>query len=62
MLVTLDGSDGHRDHTRIRDVTVAVAREAGIPVYLYCLARRLMARWAEIMTERDPGSRYLAPR
>ncbi len=60
VLVTLDGSDGHRDHARIRDVTVAVAREAGIPVYLHCLARRLMARWAAVMTERDPGSSYLA--
>ncbi len=60
VLVTLDASDGHRDHARIRDVTVAVAQEAGIPVYLYCLARRLMARWAAIMTERDPGSSYLA--
>ncbi len=60
MLVTLDASDGHRDHARIRDVTVEVARETGTPVYLYCLARRLMARWAAIMTERDPGSSYLA--
>ena len=59
VLVTLDASDGHRDHVRVRDVTVAVAREAGIPVFLSCLARRLMARWAEIMTERDPGSSYL---
>ena len=60
VLVTLDGSDGHRDHARVRDVTIAVGREAGVPVYLYCLARRLMARWAQIMTERDPGSSYLA--
>ena len=60
VVVTLDASDGHRDHARIRDVTVAVAREANIPVYLYCLARRLMARWAEVMTERDPDSDYLA--
>ena len=41
-------------------MTVAVGREADIPVYLYCLARRLMVRWAQIMTERDPGSSYLA--
>ena len=60
VVVTLDSSDGHRDHARMRDVTVAVAREARIPVYLYCLARRLMARWAEVMTERGPGSDYLA--
>jgi LmbE family N-acetylglucosaminyl deacetylase len=60
VVVTLDGSDGHRDHVRVRDVTLAVAREAGVPVYLYCLAQRLMARWAEVMTERNPGSSYLA--
>jgi LmbE family N-acetylglucosaminyl deacetylase len=60
VLVTLDASDGHRDHARIRDVTEQVGREEGIPVYLLCLARRLMARWATIMTERDPGSSYLA--
>jgi LmbE family N-acetylglucosaminyl deacetylase len=60
VLVTLDASDGHRDHARVRDVTVEVAQAAGIPVYLHCLARRLMARWAEVMTERDPGSSYLA--
>ena len=59
-LVTLDASDGHRDHARIRDVTLSVGRETGIPVYLSCLARRLMARWAAVMTERDPGSTYLA--
>ncbi|TAM93763.1 MAG: PIG-L family deacetylase [Jatrophihabitans sp.] len=28
VLVTLDASDGHRDHARIRDVTIAVARPA----------------------------------
>jgi LmbE family N-acetylglucosaminyl deacetylase len=60
VLVTLDATDGHRDHARVRDVTVQVARDAGIPVYLYCLSQRLMARWAAIMTERDPGSSYLA--
>jgi LmbE family N-acetylglucosaminyl deacetylase len=60
VLVTLDASDGHRDHARVRDVTEQVGREAGIPVFLLCLARRLMARWAAIMTERDPGSSYLA--
>jgi LmbE family N-acetylglucosaminyl deacetylase len=59
VLVTLDATDGHRDHARIRDVTLAVGREEGTPVYLYCLAQRLMARWAEVMTQRDPGSAYL---
>ena len=59
VLVTLDGSDGHRDHARIRDVTIAVGEELGTPVYLHCLARRLMRRWAERLAERDPGSSYL---
>jgi LmbE family N-acetylglucosaminyl deacetylase len=59
-VLTLDGSDGHRDHVRVRDVTLSVARETGVPAYLYCLAQRLMRRWAEVMTERNPGSSYLA--
>ncbi len=60
VLVTLDGSDGHRDHARVRDTTVAVGRELGIPVYLECLSRRLMAEWAAHMSAQDPGSSYLA--
>jgi LmbE family N-acetylglucosaminyl deacetylase len=59
VLVTLDASDGHRDHARIRDVTIELGRELGTPVYLYCLARRLMKRWADVMTELNPGSSYL---
>jgi LmbE family N-acetylglucosaminyl deacetylase len=59
VLVTLDGTDGHRDHVRIRDLTVDIGRREGIPVYLYCLARRLMARWAEVMSAKGLGSAYL---
>ena len=60
VVVTLDATDGHRDHARIRDVTVAVAREAGVPVYLHCLAQRFMRRWAELMAEGNPASPYLS--
>ena len=60
VLVTLDGSDGHRDHARIRDVTVRLAQELDLPVYLSCLSRTLMRQWAAWMTEQDPGSAYLA--
>jgi LmbE family N-acetylglucosaminyl deacetylase len=60
VLVTLDGSDGHRDHARVRDTTVAVGQELGIPVYLACLSRRLMGEWAAHMSAHDPGSSYLA--
>ena len=59
VLVTLDASDGHRDHARIRDITIDVGDELGTPVYLHCLARRLMRRWAERLAEQDPGSTYL---
>lgn len=60
VIVTLDGSDGHRDHARMRDVAVAVGHERGIPVWLHCLPRGLMRRWAEHMAGRDPDSPYLA--
>ena len=59
-LVTLDASDGHRDHARVRDVTLGLGAELGVPVYLLCLARRLMRTWAGLLAERDPGSDYLA--
>ena len=60
VLVTLDASDGHRDHARVRDVTRGIGAELGVPVYLLCLARRLMRQWAELLAARDPGSDYLA--
>ena len=60
VLVTLDGSDGHRDHGRVRDVVVQVAAERGIPVYLQCLARSVMKQWAEHMSQQHADSVYLA--
>ncbi len=60
VLVTLDGRDGHRDQVRVRDVTVALAHELGVPVYLYCLSRRLMRRWAAVVAEVQPDSTHLA--
>lgn len=59
VVVTLDASDGHRDHARIRDVTVAVARDLAVPrVYLSCLPRSLMRRWADEMRVLTPDSPY----
>jgi LmbE family N-acetylglucosaminyl deacetylase len=58
-LVTLDASDGHRDHVRMRDVTVAVAADRGLPVYLSCLPRSTMRRWAEHVAALDPELAYL---
>jgi LmbE family N-acetylglucosaminyl deacetylase len=60
VLVTLDASDGHRDHACVRDATVAVGAELGIDVWLHCLSRRLMRAWAQEMARQDPGSSYLA--
>jgi LmbE family N-acetylglucosaminyl deacetylase len=45
VVVTLDASDGHRDHAAVRDATLAaldvVERRPGA-TYLFCLARSLM--------------------
>jgi LmbE family N-acetylglucosaminyl deacetylase len=59
VLVTLDGSDGHRDHVVMREATLAVAREQATPVFLQCLARSLMDRWVAHMTEVQPDLIYL---
>lgn len=62
VVVTLDASDGHRDHARIRDATLmAVENGSWRPgrVYLHCLAQQLMRSWVEALRETDPGSQYL---
>ena len=59
VLVTLDGGDGHRDHAAVRDATTAVAGTFRLPVYLHCLPRSVMARWAEHTATVDPDSAYL---
>ena len=54
VVVTLDASDGHRDHAAIRDATLAAVDTAGAPTaatYLWCLARSSMTRWATHMRE-----------
>jgi LmbE family N-acetylglucosaminyl deacetylase len=62
VVVTLDGSDGHRDHAHIRDATLAAVGRATWQVervYLSCLPRSLMVRWAQYLSETNPGSNYL---
>lgn len=59
VLVTLDGSDGHRDHARVRDVTLSLAAATGVPAYLQCLPRSVMRRWADHMAAVDPELSYL---
>ena len=60
VMVTLDGSDGHRDHARVRDVAIEVAAERGVPIYLHCLPRSAMQRWAAHMSAEHADSAYLA--
>lgn len=60
VLVTLDGGDGHRDHLRMRDVTLELGAAHDLPVYLHCLPRSVMGRWAAHMAEVHPDSGYLA--
>ena len=63
VVVTLDASDGHRDHAAIRDATLAAVDTAQQPpaaTYLWCLARSSMARWAEHMRSTGGGDAYLA--
>jgi LmbE family N-acetylglucosaminyl deacetylase len=63
VLITLDASDGHRDHAHVRDATMRSLDLSDTDVervYLHCLPRELMRRWIDILVERDPDSDYLA--
>jgi LmbE family N-acetylglucosaminyl deacetylase len=62
VVVTLDASDGHRDHARIRDATLAaVQRQPAVArVYLHCLPQSLMRRWLEHVARENPSSGHLA--
>jgi LmbE family N-acetylglucosaminyl deacetylase len=62
IVVTLDGSDGHRDHAHVRDaVLLAVERtDWNVDrVYLHCLPQQLMRRWVEALVEQQPDSEHL---
>jgi LmbE family N-acetylglucosaminyl deacetylase len=45
VVVTLDGSDGHRDHLRLRDVVEQLLAGSSTTLYLQCLPRSLMHDW-----------------
>jgi len=57
VVVTLDGSDGHRDHLRLRDAVLA-AVEPGLPTYLHCLPRSLMREWLRAQDGDSSASAY----
>jgi LmbE family N-acetylglucosaminyl deacetylase len=63
VVVTLDASDGHRDHAVIRDATLAAvdtAEHRPGATYLWCLARSSMRRWADHMRATGGGEHHLA--
>jgi LmbE family N-acetylglucosaminyl deacetylase len=61
VVLTIDGSDGHRDHVHVRDAVDAAVRRLPAPVAVVhsCLANSLMRRWATVMAEVDPSVPYL---
>jgi LmbE family N-acetylglucosaminyl deacetylase len=62
VVVTLDASDGHRDHAHIRDATLRAATSSSWRpdrVYLHCLPQQLMRKWVEALVEQHPESEHL---
>lgn len=62
VVVTLDASDGHRDHVHIRDATLLAATSSSWQpdrVYLHCLPQQLMRKWVEALIEQHPESEHL---
>ncbi len=56
-MVTLDASDGHRDHAAVRDATRAaydVARHRPGALYLFCLGRAAMTEFTGVDTLGTP--------
>ena len=63
VVVTLDASDGHRDHAHIRDAVLSAVDDAAWRadrVYLHCLPQQLMRKWVDALTEQKPDSQHLA--
>jgi len=59
-VLTLDASDGHRDHTRIQEATLRAAELVGVStVHLACLPQSLMRRWIEQMRADQPDKEHV---
>jgi LmbE family N-acetylglucosaminyl deacetylase len=58
VVVTLDGSDGHRDHLRLREVVETVLSGTTTPLYLQCLPRSLMQAWVRHHAADDDAAAY----
>jgi len=63
VVVTLDPDhgDGHRDHVRIGQATVAACRgRAGVEVYYWVLGRDVLRDWFAELARMDPDAAHLA--
>lgn len=60
VVLTIDGSDGHRDHLHIRRAAGAAVTQRAAPVRLIesCLANSLMRRWIDEMQTLNPDAAY----
>ena len=62
IVVTLEGTDGHRDHIKMRDAMLAAAEIADAPierVYLYSLPQSRLHRWLEHLRRANPNMEHL---
>lgn len=62
IVVGLEGTDGHRDHLKIRDATLAAVEIADAPVdrvYLYSLPQSWLNRWLEHLRRENPTMEHL---
>lgn len=62
VVVTLDASDGHRDHAHVRDATLLAVERTEWQVeqvYLHCLPQELMRKWVAALVEQHPDSQHL---
>jgi LmbE family N-acetylglucosaminyl deacetylase len=62
IVVALEGTDGHRDHLKMRDATLAAVAVADAPVervYLYSLPQSWLQRWLEHLHAANPTMEHL---
>lgn len=62
VVVTLEGTDGHRDHIHMRDATIAAVEAADAPVgrvYLYSLPQSRLNRWIDHLRRTNPTMQHL---
>jgi LmbE family N-acetylglucosaminyl deacetylase len=62
VVVTLEGTDGHRDHIHMRDATIAAVGLGAAPVrdlYLYSLPKSVLQKWIDHMGNDNPDWEHL---